>query len=293
MPSVVSFKFDRLALTYLPDEPINCTGTFRTNEVIKPKEILFNVYCVRTVDINKHNYSFDTQIQHNNDNTILTIPIKHDFPKAIENGYNFSFQFTIPKGKGLTESIRGEYISVDYFVEIVIKRGVFSQDLIVQKPFFIVYKTENIPKGEPVDIVMNETNIRHNTPKVKFTAKIHLPTPVASSTHPPRGSIVFVESESPVTSCTVSYARDEIISLDRSNPQTFSNEVCRMQIIECDPPYGVEIPFVLEWVRVFVLPDIETNTFSMKTGLKVRVHFENGGYASLVIPLKLCRTHTF
>lgn len=286
----VSFEFERVSRTFSQNDIVRGTGVISTTESIKPKEIIFNAICVRTIDPKGHNLSgFDSAIPHNQENTIMQIPIKVNFPKVIEDGYKFDFEFKVESGNGLTESLRGKYISVDYLIEFIIKRGMLKSDIVATKEFFIVYDNNKREKGEEVQIEMNESNIKKGTTPTKFLAKIHLLTNVASFKKPPKGSIMFIESESPILSCTISYLRTEKITMDRTNPMTFVSEVCRMQILENDPPYNIEIPFNLEWVRILISPDIETKQFSFNIGLKIRVKFINGGYATAIIPLKLCR----
>lgn len=286
----VTIEFERVSRTFSQNDTVRGTVAFTTSEPIRPKEIAFNAICVRTIDPKGHGLSgFDGPIPHNQENTVMHVPIKAEFPKVIEDGCKLNFEFNVQSGNGLTESLRGKFISVDYLIELVVKRGMLKSDIVATKEFFVVYNNSTHEKGEKVDIEMNEKNIKQGTTPTKFKAKIHLMTNIASFKKPPKGTIVFEESESPISNCTISYLRTEKITIDRTNPMTFVSEVCRMQILENDPPYNVEIPFNLEWVRILISPDIETKMFSFNIGLKIRVQFVNGGYATAIIPLKLYR----
>jgi hypothetical protein len=136
---------------------------------------------------------------------------------------------------------------------------------------------------------MTKKDMKRGTPSAEFKAQVRLVSDVASFKKPPAGTIKFLEAKEPIRTVTVSYMRTEKITTEKGNPMEFVSEVCRMQIGEKDPPLGIELPFNLEWVRVLISPDMETPQFSMSIGLKVRVLFENEGYASSVIPLKLWR----
>lgn len=287
----VSFEFDRLTRTYSPEEVIHVNGTVSTPEPIKYKEISCVVYCTRTLDLKGHGLSgFDNHYAHTPESTLWSFPAEVDWPRTIEDGYKFSFDFKVPRARNLTESVRGKYISVDYFVEMVIKRGMFQSDVQGVRSFFVVYPPAGTPPaGVPIEKTMDKKDMKRNTPPVDFHAKINLETNVASFKHPPRGTIVVTDTRVPIHAITVSYMRTEKIYFDKSNPQTFVSEVCRMQIAENDPPANIEIPFNLEWVRVLISPDVETSQFSLSVSLKVRILFENQGYASTTVPLQLTR----
>jgi hypothetical protein len=190
----------------------------------------------------------------------------------------------------MTESVRGKYISVDYIVEVVIKRGAFSNAIVQQRIFFVLYPPPATPPaGKPVEQFITKADLRRGAPPVDFRARVSLVSDVASFKRPPNGTITFLEAKEPIRTVTVSYMRTEKLTVEKGNPMEFVSEVCRMQIGERDPPLGIELPFNLEWVRVLISPDIETPQFSISIGLKIRVVFENEGYASVVIPLKLWR----
>ena len=287
----VNFEFDRLTRTYKPGELVRVNATVSTNETIKYKEIFCAVFCTRTVDPKGHGYAgFDNISNHTPENTLWQQIIPMDWPRTIENGYKFSFDFKVPKERGMTESVRGKYVSVDYYVEMSIKRGMLSSNIVCAKSFFVVYPaTEAPPPGDPIEKKMDMRDLKRGTPNVDFEAMIHLESAVCCFRKPPHGSITLVKSRVPVRAITVSYMRTEKI-VDRSGQvNNLVSEVCRMQIAENDPPHGVTIPFNLEWVRVMISPDIETPQFSMTIALKVRILFENEGYASTTIPLKLWR----
>jgi hypothetical protein len=122
---------------------------------------------------------------------------------------------------------------------------------------------------------------------------VHLVTNVASFKKPPNGTITISETNVPIKAITVSYMRTEKILTERGNPQVLESEVCRMQIAETDPPLGIELPFNLEWVRVLISPDVETAHFAVSVALKIRIVFQNDGYASSTIPLKLWRDFSY
>jgi hypothetical protein len=291
MTVVVAFDFDRLSRTYAPNENIHITAAFNTTESIKYKEISCSVLCIRTVNMAGHGLAgFDQAIAHTPENTVWQQVIPIDWPRTIENGYKLAFNVKVPRERGMTESVRGKYISVDYIVEIAIKRGAFSANLNFSKIFFILYPPPDVPPtGERVERIVTRKDMRATTPGVDFKARVNLVTNVVSFKKPPYGTITMLEASQPVRTITVSYMRTEKITMEKGNPQQLVSEVCRMQIAEKDPPLGIELPFNLEWVRVLISPDIETPQFSVSVGLKVRVIFENGGYASVVIPLKLWR----
>ena len=211
------------------------------------------------------------------------------FPKVIENETTFQFSFEIPKNSNITESIRGKYISIDYCVYFQAKLGAF-QTFEKSRTFFVCYKPPiNRPTGNPVDYTMDSKNCKKGSRTVHFHASIHLDTPVASIKSPPRGLITIIDSSDAVSQITISYMRKETISIDRSNPIVNTSEICRMQIAENDPPHGVIIPFNLEWIRLLIAPDVETNQFKIETSLKIRILFGTDGYATYAIPLVLVR----
>ena len=286
------FDFGRFTRSFNQGEPINCTIKVSTKEPIKVKEVSCNVYCIRTVDPEGHNFSgFDASIPKPADRIVWQeqIPIK-DPPQVIEDNYSFKFTFSVPTNSKMTESVRGKYISVDYIVEYKIKpTGLFSSEIVGSKTFFIVSKKDdNIPAGEPVDIMVDKVDPKRSMGrKANFKAHIHFNTQVATFTKPPHGYIEILESNTPIQSITVSYIRTEKLYVDRSNPQILTSEKNRTYIAENDPPHGMQIPFNIEWVRVHISPDIETPQFSISTGLKVRIVFTNEAYASATIPLKL------
>jgi hypothetical protein len=289
-PMSVSFDFDRLTRTYAPDENIHITTTVTTPEQIRYKEISCVVACVRTVNKDGHGISnFDSFVAHTPENTVWQKQIQIDWPRTIENNYKFTFDVKIPRERGMTESVRGKYVSVDYIVELVIKRGAFSNNVTGQRVFFILYPPGTPPVGKPVEQIMGKKDMKKGTPLVEFKARVSLVSDVASFKKPPAGTITIVEAKEPIRTVTVSYMRTEKLTTEKGNPMEFVSEVCRMQIGEKDPPLGIELPFNLEWVRVLLSPDMETPQFSISVGLKVRVIFENDGYASIVIPLKLWR----
>ena len=286
------FDFGRFTRSFLKGEQINCTITAHTKEPIKVKEVSCNVYCVRTVDPEGHNFSgFDAVIPKSADKIVWqqNIPIQN-VPAIIEDNYQFQFTFTVPDNSKMVESVRGKYISVDYIVEYKVKpAGFFTSEILASKTFFVVCPPDkNIPAGEPVDITVDKIDIKRSMGhRATFKAHIHFNTTVATFTKPPTGYIEILESDTPIGSITVSYLRTEKICLDRSNPIILSSEKNRTYIAENDPPYGIQIPFKIEWVRVHISPDIETPLFSISTGLKVRIVFANEAYASATIPLKL------
>jgi hypothetical protein len=286
------FDFGRFTRSFHQGETINCTIKVNTEEQIKVKEVSCCVYCIRTVDPDGHRFSgFDASIPKPADRIIWQeqIPIK-DPPSVIEDNYTFKFSFAVPQNSKMTESVRGKYVSVDYIVEYKIKpSGLFSSEIIGSKTFFIVgRKDEVIPPGEPVDLIVDKVDLRRSQGRrAKFKAHIHFTTQVATFTKPPNGYIEIIESDTPIHSITVSYVREEKLFIDRGNPRTLISEKNRTYVAENDPPYGMQIPFNIEWVRVHISPDIETPQFSISTGLKVRIVFQNDAYASATIPLKL------
>jgi hypothetical protein len=213
-----------------------------------------------------------------------------DWPRTIENGFKISFDVTLPK-TNLNESCRGKYVSVDYFVEVVIKKGVFSSDIVGFKSFFVLFPPpENPPVGQPVTRIMDKKDMKPHSPVIDFKVRIDLASNVASFKKPPMGAITVLESKEPITAITVAYVRTEKIFGEKGTAiSSLPSEVCRMQIAENDPPHNVEFPFMLEWVRILIGPDIETRQFAVSMGLKVRVVFANEGYATAVIPVKLWR----
>ena len=290
MTTSIEISFDRFTRTYLPDEKINCSIIVRTKEVIKPKEVTCIVYCVRTIDQNGHNLSgFEGTIPKSADKIIWQQPIViPQVPSVIEDNYTFNFDFQVPKNSKMCESVRGKFISVDYIVEYIINRGFFQGSLTESRLFFIVYPTNTIPNGESIDITLDQVDKKRSQGKIaKFKSLLHLDTPCASFTKPPSGYIKIIESDTPVESITVSYLRNEKITLDKTNPVLLHSEKSRSYIAENDPPHGIHIPFNMEWVRVHISPDVETPSFSITTSLKIRVVFTNGAYASSTIPLKL------
>lgn len=289
--TTINFEYDRYVRSYHTGEKVKGTVTVKTNEKIKPKEVICTAYCIRTVDPDGHGLtSFDDPIPKNADRIIWqhNIPVT-PMPSTIEDGYTFPFEFTVPKESKMVESVRCKYISVDYFVEFVIKRGFLSSDITGQRAFFVVAETDkNIPAGEPVEIDVNKVDARRSMgKKANFKAHIHFNTNVATFTKPPAGWIEIIDSDTPIESITVSYIRNERIMIDRTNPQNLNSEKNRTYIAENDPPHGVQIPFNIEWVRVHISADMETPLFSVSTSLKVRIVFANGAYASATIPLKL------
>ncbi|KAH0787009.1 Down syndrome critical region protein 3 [Histomonas meleagridis] len=289
MTSKATFTFDKLSRTYFFNDKITCTCSIETTEPIRAKEISFNIFGVRTINPKGHGLSgYDSQIPHTPENTIYHSPIQHKFPNVIENGYNFSFEFTVPKGSKLTESVRGKYVSVDYFVELSIKRGVFSSDFTSSRTFFLIFPPAPLPKGEPVDVTMDEKDIIKGK-AVKFHAKVHLKTNVISFTKPPRGYVIITGSESPILYCFTSYYRTETVKTDKSNPIIGHTEVGLIQIAESNPPFGIKLPISMEWIRFSIVPQIDTSLFGFKVDLKVTIYFEGGSKASKVIPLTLCR----
>lgn len=290
MSAEFEFDFNRFTRTFLPDEPIHVDMKIKTKEPIKAKECSCNVYCVRTVDPDGHGFSgFDISIPKPADRIVWqqNIPIK-DQPSVIEDGFKFSFDFSVPRNSKMTESVRGKYISVDYFVEFNIKRGLLQSDLTGNRIFFVVYPPDKPPSGEPVDMIVDKIDVKRSMGhKANFKAHIHIDTPCASFTKPPRGYIEMLEEDTPVEAITVSYIRNEKITVERGNPQTLISEKNRTYIAENDPPLNTHIPFNLEWVRVHISPDAETPAFGITTSLKVRIVFTNGAYASATIPLKL------
>lgn len=292
MTTDISYSFDRLTKTYAPDETCKVTMTFKCTEPEKFKEMSLNVFCVRSLNSSGHKIvGFDSIISHTPESTVWSYPVPtNKISGNIENGYTFSFEFKIPKGSNLCESVRGKYISVDYFIEFVGKRSFMKSDFVSQKIFFVIYPLNGpLPQGESISREMNRKNCKPGLPPVNFKIRVNLKSNVASFKHPPCGELEILESEDVITQITISYMRTEIISIDRSNPIKQNNEVCRMQIAENDPPKNVVIPFGLEWVRVLISPDVETLTFSLSISIKIRVLFEKGGYATMAIPLKLYR----
>lgn len=288
----IKFEFDRLTRTYSPGQEVTVNCEVSTKEPIKWKEAYCNAYCVRTVNSNGHGLNgFDQPIPHGAENTLWSTPLPVRWPISIENGFKFQIKFKVPSAKALTESIRGKYVSVDYLVEVQIKRGMFTSDMIFTKTFYVVFPApEKRPTGDPIEITMDRKDLKKGSPPVDFQAKVHLDTPVASFKRPPKGWIKVLKSNQPITAITVSYMRTETIFSEKGgSPSVFVSEVCRMQIAENDPVKNIEIPFNLEWVRILVSPDLETPQFSMNIGLKIRILFDNEGYANHVIPLKLCR----
>ncbi|EAX86385.1 hypothetical protein TVAG_332210 [Trichomonas vaginalis G3] len=287
----ITFEYDRFTRSYFTGEKIKGAVKVKTTEKIKPKEVTCTAYCIRTVDPNGHGLtSFDDPIPKVADRIVWqhNIPI-NPAPTVIEDGYTLPFEFTVPKESKMTESIRCKYISVDYFVEFVIKRGLLSSDIVGTKGFFIVADLDkNIPAGEPVEVNVNKVNPQRSMgKKANFKAHIHFNTNVATFTKPPTGWITIVDSDTPIEAITVSYIRNETILIDRTNPQTLNSEKSRTYIAENDPPHGIQIPFNIEWSRIHISADLETPLFSVSTSLKVRIVFTNGAYASTTIPLKL------
>ena len=291
MTASIRFEFDRLTRTYVPGQECKVEAELSTKEPIKWKEAYCNVFCVRTINTSGHELvGFDIPIPHTPENVLWSAPVQVKWPGVINNGFKFSINFKVPSDKNLTESIRGKYVSVDYFIEVVIKRGLFAGDITICKTFYVVFPPpEKRPTGDPVEYVMTYKDLKKGSPHVDFKAKVHLETPVASFKQPPKGWISIEKSNQAIEAITVAYMRTETIINERGNASYFVSEVCRMQIAESDPPYGIEIPFNLEWVRILVSPDVDTPLFKMNIGLKIRILFENDGYANHIIPLKLCR----
>ena len=292
--ATVTFDFDRLTRTYTLDQTVKVDAVVHTKEPIKWKEAYCNVFCVRTINPNGHGLvGFDLPIPHTPENTLWSNPLSIKFPPVINDNYKFSFQFKVPKNSNLTESVRGKFVSVDYFIEVVFKKSgmrVFGGDITICKTFYIVFPmVGKRPTGNPVEVTLDRKNLKPGSPIVDFKAKVHLDSTVASFKQPPKGWIQILSSNQPIEAITVSYIRTEKIVNEKGVPSTFVSEVCRMQIAESDPPLNIVIPFNLEWVRILISPDIETPNFSMNIGLKIRLLFDNNGYANYVIPLKLCR----
>lgn len=289
----VQFDFDRLTRTYCPGDEIKVKLTVHASEPIKPKEVYCNVYCVRTIEIRGHNLAgFDSIIPRTPENVLWyqPVPLPSPIPAKLDDGWGFNFSFKVPVQKNLTESLRGKYVSVDYYIEFLIKRGLLQSDIVGMRSFFIVNKgVESVPKGKPVEMIMDKKNLKKGSKPLDFKAIIRLNSDTFSFLRPPNGSIEVAESKSPVSAITVSYIRTEKIATDKAAPQTLVSEVCRMQIAENDPPLKVEFPFNMEWVRILVSPDVETPLFSMSFGLKVRIIFDNGSYAIGIVPLKTFR----
>jgi hypothetical protein len=286
----ISFDFSRLTRTYGPDEPIHVDATVTTSESIKYKSVSCSVLCIKTLDPKGHGLSgFDSGVPHTPEQVLWEFPIKKDWPRTLENNYKFAFDFQVPRGKNMSESVRGKYISIDYVVEVNIKLGMLKDDLVCARGFFILYPPASTPPvGQPVEKLIDASNLKKGLPRADFKAKVVLPTNVASFKKPPAGSITLLESKVPLKAISVSYVRTEKI-LEKGNPQAFDSEVCRIQIAETDPPHGIELPFNLEWVRLLIGPDMETAHFAVSVGLKVRLLFNNDAYASATIPLKLWR----
>ncbi|OHS97359.1 hypothetical protein TRFO_36457 [Tritrichomonas foetus] len=289
--TVINFDFDRLTRTYSLDQQIHVDAEVKTHEPIKWKEAYCNIFCVRTVNANGHGLvGFDSPIPHTPENTLWANPIPVKWPGVINDGFKFSFDFKVPSNKNLTESVRGKFCSIDYFVEVVIKRGMLKPEIILTRTFYVVFPPPaKRPTGDAIEMIMDRKHLKKGSPPVDFKAKVHLDTPVASFKQPPRGWITVLNSNQPIEAITVSYMRTEKIFNEKGVPTVLVSEVCRMQIAENDPAYNIIIPFNLEWVRILVSPDIETPQFSMNIGLKIRILFDNNGYANHVIPLKLCR----
>lgn len=292
----VNFDFDRLTRTYQPGDEVKVKLSLKSSEAIKPKEVYCNVYCIRTIDIHGHNLSgFDSPVPRTQDNVMWcqSIPVP-SVPPKMETGYGFDFKFKIPTDKKLPESVRGKYVSVDYYIEFLIKRGLLQSDIVGMRSFFIVFPPlEKIPVGKPVEVIMDRNSLKKNNkaPMVDFKAKINLASDVASFRHPPSGHIEMTENKrnEGVKQITVSYIRTEQLTTERGPQPPLVSEVCRMQIAENYPPMNVPFPFNLEWVRILICPDVSTPQYKISIGLKVRIIFTNGAVATQVIPLKLVR----
>jgi hypothetical protein len=137
---------------------------------------------------------------------------------------------------------------------------------------------------------MDRKDLKKDSPTVEFKVKIDLASNVACFTKPPMGVITVLESREPISSITVAYVRTEKIFGERGTAvSSLPSEVGRMQVAENDPPHNIELPFMLEWVRILIGPDIETRQFAVTMGVKIRVVFANDGYATAIIPVKLWR----
>jgi len=290
MSTSIDIVFDRFTRTYLADEKIGCAITIKTKEPIKPKEVTCIIYCIRTIDQNGHDLSgFDGDMRKTPEKIVWQNPITlPKIPATIEDGFNFTFDFVVPKNSKMCESVRGKFISVDYFVEFTINRGFFSQALIETRMFFIVNPTTTKPTGDPVDLTVDQIDKKRSMGnKAQIKAHIHLDTPCACFSKPPSGYIEILEADQPIEAITVSYLRNEKITVEKGNPILLHSEKSRSYIAENDPPHNVVIPFNMEWVRIHISPDVETPAFSITTSLKVRITFFNGAYASATIPLRL------
>jgi hypothetical protein len=286
----VAFDFCRLTRTYFPDENIHVDATVTTSESIKYKSVSCSVFCVKTLEPKGHGLSgFESGVPHSAEQVIWELPIKKDWPRTLENGYKFAFDFQVPRGKNMSESVRGKYVSIDYIVELNVKMGMLKEDITCARGFFILYPPPATPPaGQAIEKLIDSSALKKGSPRADFKAKVVLATNVASFKKPPSGTITLLESKVPIKARSVSYVRTEKI-LEKGNVQAFDAEVCRIQIAETDPPHGIELPFNLEWVRLLIGPDLETAHFAISVGLKVRIVFDNDAYASAVIPLKLWR----
>lgn len=287
------FKFNRFTRIYTFGEKVEVTMTVKTEEVIKPKEVSLAFYNVLTMDSNGHKYtSYDKLIDHTQENEIYSQPIFiKEFPRTIEDGYEIQFSFVIPEDiPKMRESFRGHHISNDYFIEFIIKRGVFSSNIMTCKHIFVLSKPVPIPDGIPVDIKLDSLcKSKNGDAAARFKGICHLDNDVVTTKNPPKGYIEIFEADTPIDFIYVSYGLNEVFKRDNVVINSFNTEKNRIHIADDDPPLNTKFPFFLEWSKLNMCPPVSNSAFDYTINFSIRIAFFNGAFFSNSYPIKIYR----